>query len=56
VIDNTVRGQLGGTLERRWEPSGLVVEVAVPLARTAVDAGTRRTADTGAEALVPSAA
>ena len=38
VIDNTVRGQLGGTVERRWEPSGLVVEVAVPLKRATSDA------------------
>jgi PAS domain S-box-containing protein len=38
VIDNTVRGQLGGTVERRWEQSGLVVEVAVPLTRATSDA------------------
>ena len=35
VVEATVRGQLGGTVERRWERSGLVVEVAVPLARVA---------------------
>jgi hypothetical protein len=39
VVEATVRGQLGGTVERRWEPSGLVVEVAVPLARLVADAG-----------------
>jgi two-component sensor histidine kinase len=33
VVEATVRGQLGGTVERRWEPTGLVVEVAVPVAR-----------------------
>jgi PAS domain S-box-containing protein len=37
VVEATVRGQLGGTVERRWEPAGLVVEVAVPLAR--IEAG-----------------
>jgi two-component sensor histidine kinase len=35
VIEATVRGQLGGTVERRWERTGLVIEVAVPLARAA---------------------
>ena len=35
VVEATVRGQLGGTVERRWERTGLVVEVAVPLARVA---------------------
>ncbi len=38
VVEATVRGQLGGTVERRWERTGLVVEVAVPLARLAADA------------------
>jgi two-component sensor histidine kinase len=33
VVEATVRGQLGGSAERRWEPSGLVVEVMLPLAR-----------------------
>ena len=33
VVEATVSGQLGGTVERRWERTGLVVEVAVPLAR-----------------------
>ncbi len=31
-------GQLGGVVERRWEPSGLVVEVAVPLVLAVADA------------------
>jgi hypothetical protein len=39
VVEATVRGQLGGAVERRWEPSGLVVEVTVPLARLVADAG-----------------
>ena len=52
VIETTVRRQLGGAVERRWEPSGLVVEVAVPLARAATaDANARETADA-----IPSAA
>ncbi len=50
VIETTVRRQLCGTVERRWEPSGLVVEVAVPLARAVVDADAR------ADAPVPNAA
>lgn len=33
VVEVTARGQLGGSVERRWEPGGLVVEVAVPLAQ-----------------------
>jgi two-component sensor histidine kinase len=33
VVEATVRGQLGGTVERRWERTGLVVEVAVPVGR-----------------------
>jgi two-component sensor histidine kinase len=54
VVEATARGQLGGTLERRWEPSGLVVEVAVPLARAvAGEAGAR---DAGAAAVMSSAA
>jgi PAS domain S-box-containing protein len=36
VIEATVRGQLGGSVDRRWEPSGLVCEIAVPLARILV--------------------
>jgi PAS domain S-box-containing protein len=35
VIEATVRGQLGGSVERRWEATGLVCEIAVPLARIA---------------------
>ena len=38
VVEATVRGQLGGAVEQRWAPSGLVVEVAVPLARAVRDA------------------
>jgi two-component sensor histidine kinase len=53
VIEATVRGQLGGAVERRWEPSGLQVEVTVPLARAtaAPPAGARNAAEP-----VPSAA
>jgi PAS domain S-box-containing protein len=34
IIEATVRSQLGGSVERRWEPTGLVCEIVVPLART----------------------
>jgi PAS domain S-box-containing protein len=34
MVEATVCGQLGGAVERHWESSGLVVEVAVPLDRT----------------------
>jgi PAS domain S-box-containing protein len=33
VVEATVRGQLGGSIERRWEPTGIVVEVVVPVSR-----------------------
>ncbi|MGG5818488.1 HWE histidine kinase domain-containing protein [Falsiroseomonas sp. HW251] len=33
VIEATIRDQLGGRVTRRWEPDGLVCEMAVPLAR-----------------------
>jgi two-component sensor histidine kinase len=46
VIESTIRFQLSGAVERRWEPSGLVVEVAVPLKR----------ATTNADSPVPTAA
>lgn len=42
MIEATVRRQLGGALERRWEPTGLVVEVAVPLARATADGAAAR--------------
>lgn len=38
VIEITVRSQLGGRLEQRWEPTGLVVEIETPLARTGGEA------------------
>ena len=47
MIEATVRRQLGGTVERHWEPTGLVVEVAVPLARALGGDAVR----TGAEAI-----
>ncbi len=34
VIEATVTGQLGGTVERRWPDEGLVCDIALPLART----------------------
>jgi PAS domain S-box-containing protein len=33
VLDATIRGQLGGAVERRWERTGLVCELAMPLTR-----------------------
>lgn len=33
VIEQTMRGQLGGELVRRWEAGGLVVELRLPLAQ-----------------------
>jgi two-component sensor histidine kinase len=33
LVEATVRGQLGGSVARRWEPSGIVVEVVVPVSR-----------------------
>jgi two-component sensor histidine kinase len=38
VIEATVRGQLGGSVVRRWERTGLICEVTVPLGRIVVDA------------------
>ena len=39
VIETTIRGQLGGSVVRHWEPTGLVVEIAIPLARVVAEAG-----------------
>ncbi len=39
VIEQTVQGQLGGTVHRRWLPGGLLCEMVVPLSRTAKDNG-----------------
>jgi two-component sensor histidine kinase len=33
VLEATMRDQLGGAVERRWEPAGLVCEISLPLAR-----------------------
>lgn len=30
LIERSVRNNLGGTIERRWEPTGLVVDIALP--------------------------
>jgi two-component sensor histidine kinase len=49
LIDASVRGQLGGTVTRRWETSGLICEISIPLARIATigdeEAGTEPDAD-----------
>lgn len=39
VIEATVTGQLGGTVERRWPAEGLVCDIALPLARTRAGVG-----------------
>ncbi len=36
VIEATIRDQLGGTLERRWVETGLVVEASIPLDRAII--------------------
>ena len=30
LMERSVRNNLGGTIERRWDPDGLVVEIALP--------------------------
>lgn len=30
LIERSVRNNLGGTIERRWEPGGLIVDIALP--------------------------
>ena len=47
VVEATVRGQLGGSVERRWGPGGLVVEVAVPVARVLAGAEAAKWAGAG---------
>ena len=42
VIAATVRGQLGGAVERRWQPEGLVCLLEFPLSRAV--AGVSRSA------------
>jgi PAS domain S-box-containing protein len=37
LIETTVRGQLGGSIERRWDPAGLMCEIRVPLRRIMAD-------------------
>jgi two-component sensor histidine kinase len=54
LIDASVRGQLGGTVTRRWETSGLVCEISIPLARIAAigdeEAGTEPDAEARSDA------
>ena len=50
VVDATVRGQLGGSVERHWEPGGLVIKVAVPVLRIMAGAEATAWADAGAVA------
>ena len=49
VVEATVRGQLGGTVERRWESGGLLVEIAVPVARVLAGAEASASAGTNPE-------
>jgi PAS domain S-box-containing protein len=51
VIEATVRGQLGGLLERHWDADGLACELWLPLARLSRD--TEREAERGLEAASP---
>jgi two-component sensor histidine kinase len=30
LMERSVRNNLGGTIERRWEPGGLIVDIALP--------------------------
>jgi PAS domain S-box-containing protein len=46
VIEATLRGQLGGSVEWRWEADGLILSVALPLARLL--AASKDTNETGA--------
>ncbi len=39
VVDATMRGQLGGGAEWHWQPSGLLVEIALPLPRVLAQHG-----------------
>ena len=45
VIEATVAGQLGGTVEQDWDAAGLVCRIALPLDRVVADAGTVPAAD-----------
>jgi two-component sensor histidine kinase len=50
VVEATMRGHLGGSVERRWQQSGLVVEIALPLTRVlaGVNENENRSIDTPA--------
>ena len=39
VIEATVTGQLGGSVERRWPDEGLICDIVLPLARTRAGPG-----------------
>ena len=39
VIEATIAGQLGGTLDRRWPAEGFTCDIALPLARVRAGAG-----------------
>jgi two-component sensor histidine kinase len=48
VIEATVKGQLGGRVDRRWDEAGLVCTIEVPLGRVlAGGVETRGRADRG---------
>src|SRR3546814_19406077 len=34
LMERSVRNNLGGTIERRWDPAGLVVTIALPARRS----------------------
>jgi hypothetical protein len=37
VVEAVMGGQLGGRVERCWEPEGLVCQIELPLARALAD-------------------
>jgi two-component sensor histidine kinase len=55
LIDASVCGQLGGSVTRRWESTGLICEISIPLARAVAAgneaAGTKPGADISSGAL-----
>jgi two-component sensor histidine kinase len=45
VIEATIRNQLGGSVTKSWQPTGLVCELDVPLARAVADGDGSPTSD-----------
>ncbi|TDH58413.1 PAS domain S-box protein [Dankookia rubra] len=49
VIEATIRNQLGGSVTKSWQPTGLVCQLDVPLARAVADEAAPTTSDTNTE-------